>query len=99
MARSKESFNKKEVKKNKDRKRKEKEQRKQDKKHQEKKEFDDMIAWVDENGNLMSTPPDLSSKKEIKADSIEIGIPKAEFRVNASVITSYSIHYTKLYDS
>ncbi|MCB9334523.1 MAG: cold shock domain-containing protein, partial [Flavobacteriales bacterium] len=39
--------------------------------------FEDMIAYVDENGVITDTPPDPNKKKkDIKADSIEIGIPK-----------------------
>ena len=40
--------------------------------------FDDMIAYVDENGNLSSTPPDPAKKQKIIAENIEIGIPKKE---------------------
>jgi cold shock CspA family protein len=36
-----------------------------------------MIAYVDEYGNITSTPPDLSQKKVIKAEDIEIGVPKS----------------------
>jgi hypothetical protein len=46
-----------------------------------------MIAWVDENGGITSTPPDLTHKKEIKAENIEIGVPKAEFRINNKIRT------------
>lgn len=39
--------------------------------------FDDMIAYVDENGNITSTPPDLSVKKEeIDIDTILTSVPK-----------------------
>nr|WP_319398599.1 cold shock domain-containing protein [uncultured Carboxylicivirga sp.] len=86
MARSKETFGKKEVRNKKDKKRKEKEQRKLEKKEQGKKDFDDMIAWVDENGMITDTPPDLTQKTEIKAENIEVSIPKAEFRETASNI-------------
>ncbi|MEJ2105145.1 MAG: cold shock domain-containing protein, partial [Ignavibacteriaceae bacterium] len=37
------------------------------------------------NGNITSTPPDLTQKKEVKAESIEVGIPKAEDRVNNKI--------------
>ena len=38
-----------------------------------------MIAYVDENGHLSETPPDPTKKKKvIKAENIEIGIPKRE---------------------
>lgn len=88
MARSQETFGKKEVRNKKDKKRKEKEQRKLEKKEHGKKSFDDMIAWVDENGMITNTPPDPTAKKEeIKAENIEIGVPKSEFRVNNKLKT------------
>ncbi|MDP5139542.1 MAG: cold shock domain-containing protein, partial [Spirosomaceae bacterium] len=37
----------------------------------------DMIMYVDHMGNLTPTPPDPTKKKEIKLESIEIGVPKA----------------------
>jgi cold shock CspA family protein len=46
--------------------------------------FDDMIAYVDENGMITDTPPDLTNKLEIDVDSIEIGVPK---KVDEEVIT------------
>ena len=86
MGRSKETFGKKEVRNKQAKKRKDKAQRKQEKKEQgQKGSLDDMIAWVDENGMITSTPPDLTQKKEIKAESIEIGVPKAEFRINTKI--------------
>lgn len=36
------------------------------------------IAYVDHNGNLTDTPPDPSMKVKVKAENIEIGIPKKE---------------------
>ncbi len=81
MGRSKETSGKKEVKSKQEKKRKEKEKRRLEKKEQGKKgDLDDMIAWVDENGMITSTPPDLSQKKEINAESIELGVPKSEPR-------------------
>ncbi|MCU4164108.1 cold shock domain-containing protein [Carboxylicivirga caseinilyticus] len=85
MARSQETFGKKEVRNKKEKKRKDKEQRKQLKKEQGKKDFDDMIAWVDENGMITSTPPDQTQKTEVKAENIEISVPKAE---NRNIITT-----------
>ncbi len=82
MARSKETFGKKEIRNKKAKKRKEKEQRKLEKKEQGKQGFDEMIAWVDENGVITDTPPDLTQREEIKAENIEISTPKAEFRIN-----------------
>ena len=35
-----------------------------------------MFAYLDENGNLSSTPPDPRKRVIIKAEDIEIGVPK-----------------------
>jgi len=59
-------------------KRKNKENRRLEKKEQGKQNMDDMIAYVDENGDITSTPPDESNKEEIDAESIEIGVPKKD---------------------
>jgi cold shock CspA family protein len=78
MAKSKETWNKKETEKKKEKKRKEKEQRKEDRKANAKEgiSFDDMIAYVDENGNISSTPPDPTKKRIIKEEDIEVSVPK-----------------------
>lgn len=80
MGRSQESFNKKEVKNKKDKKRKDKEQKRLDRKDNDKsKNFEDMIAYVDENGMITSTPPDPDRKKaEFNVEDITISIPKKE---------------------
>ena len=73
MARYAGAFNKKESDKKKLQKRKEKEQRKEDRKAgKESKSFEDMLAYVDENGNLTTTPPDLSKKKIINESEIDL---------------------------
>lgn len=38
--------------------------------------LDSMMAYIDENGNLSSTPPDPSKKRINNAEDIEIGVPK-----------------------
>ena len=79
MGRSQETFNKKEVRTKKEKKRKEKEKKKLARKENEKKSsLDDMIAYVDENGRITSTPPDPTKKKDVKLEDIEIGIPKGD---------------------
>ena len=78
MSRSQESFNKKEVRNKKEKKRKEKEMKKLTRKDGDKGSFDDMIAYVDENGMITSTPPDPSLKKVINLEDIEISIPKSD---------------------
>ena len=76
MGRSQETFNKKEVRNKKEKKRKEKAQKRQEKKESDKKNsLDDMIAYVDENGVISSTPPDPNKKTKVKAEDIELGIP------------------------
>ena len=79
MGRSQETFNKKDVKNKKEKKRKEKEKKRLARKENEKKSsLDDMIAYVDENGMITSTPPDPTKKKDIKLEDIEIGIPNRD---------------------
>jgi len=78
MARSQESFNKKEVQNKKDKKRKEKEKKRLAKKESGKKSLDDMIAYVDKNGMITSTPPDLTEEDDFDIDSIEVSIPKRD---------------------
>ncbi|HEV7782225.1 MAG TPA: cold shock domain-containing protein [Chitinophagaceae bacterium] len=73
-----ETWNKKEREKKKQQSKKEKAERKQERKDNAKdgKTLDDMIAYMDENGNLTSTPPDPSKKRDIKLEDIQIGVPK-----------------------
>ena len=79
MARSQETFGKKEVRIKKEKKRKEKEKKKLERKEGGGgKSFDDMIAYVDEYGNITSTPPDLTKKRVvINAEDIQTSIPKS----------------------
>jgi cold shock CspA family protein len=87
MGRSKETFGKKEVRNKQVKKRKDKEKRRLDKKEQGKNgNFDDMIAWVDLNGTLCSSPPDFTDKEEIVSEQIEISTPKAEFRKSERIL-------------
>lgn len=73
MAKSSATFNKRENEKKKIQKRKDKEQRKEERKaNKEGKSFEDMLAYVDENGNLTTTPPDLSKKKAISESDIDL---------------------------
>lgn len=81
MGRSQETFNKKEVRNKKEKKRKEKEKKRLEKKEKDKAGgLNDMIAYVDEYGNITATPPDPDEKKEIKAEDIEISVPKGSAR-------------------
>jgi Cold shock proteins len=77
MGRPRETSNKKQVRTNKEKKRKEKELKRIERKESGTNNFTDMIAYVDENGMITSTPPDPSNKQEIEVESIEIGIPRS----------------------
>lgn len=78
MSRSAISSNKKELEKRKQSKRLEKQKRKEERKANGTSSFDDMIAYVDANGNITDTPPELNENEEISADSIEVSVPKKE---------------------
>jgi cold shock CspA family protein len=77
MAKSQNRSIKNEKEKKKAQKRQEKEQRKEERKASSKegKSLDDMIAYVDEYGNISSTPPDPTKKTTVKADDIVISVP------------------------
>lgn len=81
MSKSRETWNKKETEKKKRKKRLDKEQRKEERKANAKEggtSLDDMIAYVDEDGNITSTPPDPSKKRVIKEEDIQIGVPRQD---------------------
>ena len=71
-----ESWRKKDREQKKQKEKKDKAERMQQRKEKPKKSFDDMIAYMDENGNLGSAPPDPSRRKEVKLEDIEIGVPE-----------------------
>lgn len=83
MGKSQETFNKKEVRNKKEKKRKDKEKKRLARKEAEKSgsSLDDMIAYVDENGVISSTPPDPTKKTEIKLEDIQIAVPNRENEV------------------
>ena len=78
MAKSSETFNKKE----KEKKRLKKQQEKKEKADARKadstkgKSLEDMMAYIDEDGNITSTPPSLIKKKQIETEDIRISTPK-----------------------
>ena len=78
MAKSQTSISKKEIENKKLQKRKEKEQRREERKANAKegKSLDQMMAYVDEYGNISSTPPDPTRVKSVKTDDIVIGVPR-----------------------
>ncbi len=82
MGRSQQSFNKKENEKKKRKKKLDKEKKREERQSSSEKgkSLDDMIAYVDEHGNITDTPPDPEEKKknEIELDDIMINVPKKE---------------------
>ncbi|MDT8401411.1 MAG: hypothetical protein RQ743_06930 [Bacteroidales bacterium] len=73
MGRSQETFKKKDVRNKKAKKRKEKAEKRLAKKDSDKKsDLKDMIAYVDKNGVISSTPPDPRAKEDIDPEDIEI---------------------------
>jgi cold shock CspA family protein len=80
MARSTETFNKKEKEKKRLKKQKEKREKAEERKENvvKGKSLDEMMAYVDENGNITSTPPDPTKKKKILTEDIQIATPKQE---------------------
>lgn len=80
MAKSKESFAKKEREKKREKKKKDKQERKEQRRTERDqvgpKSLDEMLSYVDEDGNVVSTPPDPSKLKSVSADEIVIGVPR-----------------------
>ena len=80
MGRSQETFNKKEKEKKKAKERQEKAEKMGESKANAKKgkSLDEMMAYIDENGNISNTPPDPRKKKIVNVEDIQIGVPKYE---------------------
>ncbi len=79
MGRSQETFGKKEKEKKRLKKRQDKQKRKDERKSNSTGGgLDDMIAYVDENGRIVDTPPDITKKEEIDIESIAISVAKKE---------------------
>ena len=78
MGRSQETFGKKDNEKKKQKKKTEKEERKVERQANAKsgQNLDDMLAYVDENGNISTTPPDPSKKRIIRDEDIRINVAR-----------------------
>jgi len=55
------------------------------------KNLEDMMAYLDENGNISSTPPDPKKRKEIALEDIQLGA--AKFKEPEEVIRTGTITY------
>jgi cold shock CspA family protein len=80
MGRSQETFSKKEKEKKRKKKKEEKMRKREERKENSTKgTLENMMAYVDEFGNITDTPPDPERKKEeVKAENIVVGVPKKE---------------------
>lgn len=76
MAKSKETFGKKEKEKKRLKERQDKAEKMQSRKAEAKKgkSLEEMMAYIDENGNITSTPPDPKKKKIFKPEDMQIRV-------------------------
>ena len=81
------SFTKRDLEKKKQEKRLAKQQKKEERKNSGTSSFEDMIAYVDENGVITDTPPTPNEKpQEIDITTIEVSTPR---KTDEPVITEY----------
>jgi cold shock CspA family protein len=81
MGRSQETFTKREREKQRIKKQQEKiEKMKERKANGKSKSLEDMMAYLDENGNLTNTPPDPKKKKIFRQEDMQVSVPKLEDR-------------------
>ncbi len=97
MSKSQETFSKKEREKKRQKKQQDKLEKMQERKNnKEKKSLDDMIAYLDENGNLTSVPPDPRKRKVFRQEEMQISVPKQEERPaderRAGVVSFFNDH-------
>ncbi|MEO8887477.1 MAG: cold shock domain-containing protein [Mucilaginibacter sp.] len=80
MGRSTETFSKKEREKKKLKKQLDKKEKAEERKANgdKGKGLEEMMAYVDENGNITSTPPDATKRKQVAVESIQISTSKQE---------------------
>jgi cold shock CspA family protein len=96
MGRSQETFSKKEKEKKKLKKKQDKEQKKEERKSTSSKGqgLEEMMAYVDDNGNITSTPPDPNKKKKVvKQEDIQIGVSRQEAPDPADLIRKGTVTF------
>lgn len=97
MAKSKETFNKKEKEKKKLKEKQDKKNRMEERKANKRdgNSLEGMMAYLDENGNLTNTPPDPNRKKTFALEEIQIGVPKQEHDAVDETRTGTISYYKK----
>ncbi len=78
MAKSQQTFSKREKEKQKQKKREEKQKKREARKAEKESGVGIPFAYVDQYGNLTDTPPEPSEREEIDASEIVLGIPQKE---------------------
>ena len=83
-----ETFSKREKENQRQKKKKEKQEKRDHRKANTPKgqSLDQMLAYVDENGNITSAPPDPRRKRQINEEDISISVPKQEAGPQQEVI-------------
>lgn len=97
MAKSQDTFNKKEAEKKRQKKKQDKVLKKEERKANAKdgNNLEEMMAYVDENGNISSTPPDPKRKiVKISQEDITLGVPKHDTvqvkKVRTGIVTFFN---------
>ena len=95
MGRSQETFGKKDNEKKRAKKKTEKEERKVERQANAKsgQPLEEMFAYVDENGNITSTPPDPAKKRIIKDEDIRIGVARRTDDDNEDPVRTGSVSF------
>lgn len=95
MAKSQATFSKKENEKKRLKKRNDKLEKREERQANKKSmSLEDMMAYVDENGNITSTPPDPNRKKKvINSEDIQIGVARQEDIVDEDPIKKGTVTF------
>lgn len=90
-----ETFSKKEKEKLRQKKKKDKQEKKEDRKANAQKgqDLDQMMAYVDENGNISSVPPDPRRKRVINEEDIQIGVSRQEDIAQPDVVRQGTVTF------
>lgn len=94
MAKSQATFSKKENEKKRLKKRNDKQEKREERQANKKSmSLEDMMAYVDENGNITSTPPDPKKKKVINTKDIQIGTARQEDIIDENPIKKGTVTF------